>query len=266
MRDLSRGRARYNSPTFCGVCDPESRDNRDILVKGTYFLSTDRLGSHNIVAGYDNFTGQQQVEQLPVGEQLPALHDVRDLSGTGTSTRSSTRTPTSTTRRSRHSARVRTRLTHSVFVNDSWRLSDRISLNLGVRWDKNDAKDSRGVVTANDSAFSPRLGASWDVTGIREAQGLGELREVRRGDPGQPRELRLRRRLGVDLHLVLRRHGRGADQREPDSRRDARDARAGAAAGLQLVLRAGLPEPLDLQASARVREHPGPHDPFQPSP
>ena len=31
--------------------------------------------------------------------------------------------------------------THSVFVNDVWRLNDRLSLNLGVRFDKNDGKD-----------------------------------------------------------------------------------------------------------------------------
>ena len=56
-------------------------------------------------------------------------------------------------------------LTHSVFLNDSWRVTDRLSVNLGVRWDKNHAKDSNGVVRADDSAFSPRLAASFDVTG-----------------------------------------------------------------------------------------------------
>jgi hypothetical protein len=52
-----------------------------------------------------------------------------------------------------------------VFLNDSWRLNDRLSLNLGVRYDKNDAKDSRGVLTVNDNAFSPRIAAAYDVTG-----------------------------------------------------------------------------------------------------
>jgi hypothetical protein len=35
----------------------------------------------------------------------------------------------------------------------------------GHRWDKNDAKDQGGVTRANDSAFSPRLAAAWDVRG-----------------------------------------------------------------------------------------------------
>ena len=56
-------------------------------------------------------------------------------------------------------------LTHSAFLNDTWRLNNNLSFNLGVRYDKNNAADSKGAVTANDSAFSPRLSASFDPTG-----------------------------------------------------------------------------------------------------
>ena len=42
---------RWWSPTFCGVCDPENRDANQALLKGTYFLSTKSLGSHNVVLG-----------------------------------------------------------------------------------------------------------------------------------------------------------------------------------------------------------------------
>src|SRR5262249_41598843 len=55
-------------------------------------------------------------------------------------------------------------LTHSAFLNDSWRL-DRLSVNLGVRYDKNHASNSLGVVTADDQSWSPRLAASYDATG-----------------------------------------------------------------------------------------------------
>src|SRR4051812_29895812 len=37
MVDNSRG-LRFWSPTFCGVCDDEKRDNQDVFVKATYFL------------------------------------------------------------------------------------------------------------------------------------------------------------------------------------------------------------------------------------
>ena len=55
--------------------------------------------------------------------------------------------------------------TNSVYANDTWRLSPRWTLNLGLRYDKNDGADGAGVVVADDSRISPRLGASWDVNG-----------------------------------------------------------------------------------------------------
>src|SRR5947209_837030 len=40
LQDRSRGSARYHSPTFCGVCTPEDRNNKNALLKASYFLST----------------------------------------------------------------------------------------------------------------------------------------------------------------------------------------------------------------------------------
>ncbi len=164
IRDLSRSRARYNSPTFCGVCDPESRDNRDYLVKGTWFLSTGSLGSHNIVSGYDNFSGQRKANNYQSGSNYRlfvtnTLITNNDLFPVVDSHSYVYYTPIFNLSKGTDA------LTHSVFVNDSWRLNDRLSVNLGVRWDKNHAKDSNGVVRADDSAFSPRLAAAWDVSG-----------------------------------------------------------------------------------------------------
>ncbi len=59
--------------------------------------------------------------------------------------------------------------THSLFFNDQWRLSGRVTVNLGVRWDKNSGKDSADQVVADDSAFSPR----WRSRGIRPVTRAG---------------------------------------------------------------------------------------------
>jgi len=55
--------------------------------------------------------------------------------------------------------------THSLFVNDQWRVSQRVSASLGLRWDRNQGADSSGQVVARDGAWSPRLGLVYDPAG-----------------------------------------------------------------------------------------------------
>jgi outer membrane receptor protein involved in Fe transport len=164
LRDRSRGNNRYNAPTFCAVCGPETRDNRDILVKGTYFLSTGALGSHNIVLGYDNYDGKRAANNHQSGSDYRIFTtgstlyngDIYPVIGP---TSFIYYTPIYQLTQGTNT------LTHSAFLNDQWRLNDRLSINLGVRYDKNAAQNSVGATTANDSAFSPRIAANFDVTG-----------------------------------------------------------------------------------------------------
>jgi hypothetical protein len=55
--------------------------------------------------------------------------------------------------------------TNSAFINDTWRISDRWTVNLGLRYDKNDGTDASGTKTIDDARVSPRLSAAWDVKG-----------------------------------------------------------------------------------------------------
>ncbi len=57
--DRARGNLRYWSPTFCGICDPEKRDNDNEYVKATYFKSTKSAGSHSLVFGFDSFNDKR---------------------------------------------------------------------------------------------------------------------------------------------------------------------------------------------------------------
>src|SRR5258708_25527062 len=62
----------FNSPTFCAVCGGgwlEHRDNWDYFGKGSYFLSTSKTGSHNIVAGVDNFKEWRTNDNWQSGSQ-----------------------------------------------------------------------------------------------------------------------------------------------------------------------------------------------------
>src|SRR5262249_51368304 len=172
MRDLNFRvgglTTRYNSPTFCGVCGPEKRDNEDFLIKGTYFLSTPSLGSHTIVAGYDHFAGSRFSNNYQSGSNYrvfttDAIFKNGDIFPVIGPTSYVYYTPIFTLTQGTDA------LTHSAFVNDSWRWN-RLSVNLGVRYDKNHASNSLGVVTANDSAWSPRLSTAYDLTGTGKGQ------------------------------------------------------------------------------------------------
>jgi hypothetical protein len=44
-------------------------------------------------------------------------------------------------------------------------VNDRVSVNLGLRWDRNDGKDSADAQVIDDSALSPRLAVTWDPAG-----------------------------------------------------------------------------------------------------
>ena len=119
-----------------------------------------------------------------------------------------------------------------MFVNDTWRISDRLTANLGLRFDKNDGADQSGNVVAKDSAWSPRLGIIWDPTGEGDVERDGQRREVRRGDFESGRRFVGGRRQPADpaVHLSRRQHQRpGHDHAGADG--------AGDSLGVRLVLR-----------------------------
>ncbi len=158
---------RFWSPTFCSVCaPPEKRDNDNLLLKGNYFLSTSRAGSHSLVFGYDTFNDVRIAKNHQSGSDYRILGTTSIVAGTdvypswvpGASTLIQWNPIT------QNSLGTDFR-THSLFANDTWRVNDRLSLNLGMRWDRNDGKDSADADVVKDSAFSPRLAATWDPTG-----------------------------------------------------------------------------------------------------
>lgn len=170
--DRSRDNARWNSPTLCAVCGAREgklseakRNNQNVIVKGSYFLSTSGAGSHNIVFGLDAFEDSRKDDNWPSGSGFW-------VSATSTIIRGEQLFPVFTPRttfiqwrpvlQTSQGSELRT---YSAFLNDTWRLSKRWSFNLGVRWDKNDAKDQSGTRVADHSAGSPRLSATFDPTG-----------------------------------------------------------------------------------------------------
>lgn len=162
IEDTQTG-ARFNAPVFCGVCTPEERNSNGLGAKGSYFLSTRALGNHTIAFGADRFeetriannfqsASQFQISAraIVVGDQVfPRFDSTTQLSwrpifvlSPGTDLSSD-----------------------AIFINDRWELNNRLSFNLGVRYDINDANDADGNVVSDDSAFSPRFGVLFDLRG-----------------------------------------------------------------------------------------------------
>jgi outer membrane receptor protein involved in Fe transport len=166
LLDRSRSSARYHAPTFCGVCRPEDRNNKNALAKLSYFLSTGSMGSHDLVAGYDTFDDIRAADNHQSGSDWRILGTSADISGTtitpvflGNGTTFIQFDPILHPTRGTHFK------TNSVFANDTWRFNDRLTLNLGVRYDANDGTNEAGLKVANDSHVSPRLAATYDARG-----------------------------------------------------------------------------------------------------
>jgi hypothetical protein len=163
LLDQATGR-RFWSPTFCGVCTPEVRANKNYLAKGTYFLSTEKLGSHDITFGYDAYDDIRAANNHQSGSDfriyLRAIVIGQDVyaalvPGSSYLMWNPILKPTKGT----------DFWTKSFFVNDRWRLGKHFSFNLGVRYDKNDGTDQEGKKVIKDSKISPRLGITYDPLG-----------------------------------------------------------------------------------------------------
>jgi hypothetical protein len=166
--DISKG-YRFWSPTFCSgsTCDgDEERNNSNFVLKGSSFLSTESNGSHHFVFGYDYYNDNILANTHPNGSDFRVRASNSIVVGDvvypqfipGTSATSSAIDYNPIDQLSEGS-NLRT---HSLFVNDTWRMSNHLTFGLGVRLDKNQGTDGGGANVGDKLSFSPRLSAIWD--------------------------------------------------------------------------------------------------------
>ncbi|HEU4521889.1 MAG TPA: TonB-dependent receptor [Thermoanaerobaculia bacterium] len=176
VRNLADSVARWNSPTFCGVCDKETRTNDGWLAKATYFLSTRSTGNHSLVAGVESFAEHRYANNYQsgsnfrffvngvtrVGEELyPRVNPGTNVIwGSSRSDSFLIWTPIFELQQNESDLK-----TDSVFINDRWDLNQHWSFNLGARFDKNDAVDGSGNKVSDDQKISPRLNVTFDPAG-----------------------------------------------------------------------------------------------------
>lgn len=162
--------AAFNAPYFCGVCTPETRNNKEWEVKGHYFLGTQALGTHNAVFGYDDWAEQREANnyQSPTSIRFDVRTNPPVQNPDGTVSIQVHGDPTGNGDRFIYfpiafTSKGSNLVTKSIFINDKWDLNPHFSFNLGARYDKNDAVDSFHNKVSDDSAVSPRLGVIYDV-------------------------------------------------------------------------------------------------------
>ncbi|MFL6245967.1 MAG: TonB-dependent receptor domain-containing protein [Thermoanaerobaculia bacterium] len=165
IQDNNGTGTRWNAPVFCGVCTPEARNNDSLVAKATYFVNTKSLGTHNFVAGGEDYHETRIVNNYQSGSQFEIFQGPVAIYANGkpyptfdTNTRLRHRPILTPSQGSDLSTRA-------FFVNDKWDFNSHWNFNVGVRYDKNDAIDASGNVVSDDSAFSPRLGAMYDIAG-----------------------------------------------------------------------------------------------------
>ncbi|MFP5247288.1 MAG: TonB-dependent receptor domain-containing protein [Thermoanaerobaculia bacterium] len=156
-----------NAPYFCGSCDNEQRNNELITAKLTYFLGTSGFGTHNIVGGVDRYNEfrlsnnyQSPTNFVIIPTQVaPVLNGANQAVFTFTEFDFFAYYPVEIPSIGSDIT------TQSVFLNDKWDLNSHWSFNLGARYDRTEGNDSEGNPTADDSALSPRVGATYDISG-----------------------------------------------------------------------------------------------------
>jgi outer membrane receptor for ferrienterochelin and colicin len=180
--DRSRSSARWNSPTFCAVCNApegklneEKRNNQNIIAKASYYWSTQSTGAHTIVFGGDFYEDSRKNDNWQSGSGYRLYANNTIFRGSGADTvlypvvnPGATATSSSAAYimwnpifNTSVGSKIRT---YSGFVNDSWRYNDHFTFNLGVRFDKSNAKDQAGAEVIDDQVWSPRLAATWSPT------------------------------------------------------------------------------------------------------
>jgi hypothetical protein len=167
--DGSRG-GNWNSPFLCAVCGvapgelrKAEEGDRGGVAKASGLFSGPRAGAHHLVAGGEFFEELRKSNSFQSGSGfiVTASEALIENGEIYPVFRPDGSTAIEWTPIFELSEGSRFRTT-SVFVNDDWRLGDRWSFNLGLRWDKDKSHDQSGITISGSDAWSPRLAVAFD--------------------------------------------------------------------------------------------------------
>lgn len=161
------GQGAANAPYFCGSCGDEIRNNELMTAKLTYFLGTSNLGTHNVVAGVERFSEIRAANnyQSPTNLTVWIYDQPAFLNEQGVPIFTFSEFDTLEYFPVVIPSIGSDLTTDSLFINDKWDLNSNFSFNIGGRYDATEGTDQEGNAAADESSFSPRLGATYDILG-----------------------------------------------------------------------------------------------------
>ncbi|MEY4635509.1 MAG: hypothetical protein RJA55_1307 [Acidobacteriota bacterium] len=142
----------YNGATFNGFVE---RPRQQFNLASNWYLSPGGR-SHNIKVGYD-FQNLESSSQFDYPNRQLYFADSY-VQATGAIVPQSRRDfdagPSTSTGK-----------IHAVFARDKFEVSDRISLEAGIRWEKQTGTSDVGTDTVDTSVFTPRFSGTYDISG-----------------------------------------------------------------------------------------------------
>lgn len=193
LRDRNFG-GRFGAEVLKAPTD-ETRDHESLMVKTSYFLTTNNAGSHDIVVGLQDQTdsrmgnnhqsasGWEFWDVYPVWDGPDDLEPTPWFGGGGAAT-----LPTQLIWWPIVNESIGSDFnTRSAFVNDRWTFNDNLSFNIGARYDKNDASAEDGKPVSSSDHLSPRVAIEYDLAGDGRHRFTGSYAEyvARLNDAGQ---------------------------------------------------------------------------------
>jgi len=145
----------YNNGIFNSQDGGDNRENKTFNAKASIFW--DALGSHQTDTGFDYYEGIRRAKN----EQSPTnlIFGVANMNlAARTAEGADIWVYQSTDGQAKNSST-------GLYVNDKWSLNKNLSLQLGLRFDKYEAKNESGTKTAGANGTSPRLGLKYDLLG-----------------------------------------------------------------------------------------------------
>ena len=154
IESLADGKV-YNGATFDGFVE---RPRQQFNIASNWFL-TPGGRSHNIKAGYD-FQNLESGAQFDYPNRQYYIAESYDPVS-----RTPVFGPNSVRQDYDSGASVSTGKIHSLFIRDKMEVSDRLSAELGLRWENQSGASDIGQSTVDTSMLAPRLSATYDLDG-----------------------------------------------------------------------------------------------------